>query len=33
MSDGSLRIYSCELCGGIDELMALANARLARLRP
>ena len=27
--DGTVRSYRCELCGGADELMALAEARLA----
>ena len=31
--DGTVRIYDCDLCGGIDDLLAIARARLARLRP
>ncbi len=27
--DGTLRLYRCELCGGLDELVATAEARLA----
>ena len=27
--DGTVRTYTCDLCGGIDGLLALANARLA----
>jgi WD40 repeat protein len=30
---GAVRTYDCQLCGGIDELMALAKRRLAQLRP
>jgi WD40 repeat protein len=30
--DGTVRIYRCELCGDIDDLVALARARLAALR-
>jgi hypothetical protein len=29
--DGSVRTYFCEVCGGIDELLAVADARLAGL--
>jgi WD40 repeat protein len=29
--DGTLRTYDCELCGGIDDLVAVANARLTAL--
>jgi WD40 repeat protein len=29
--DGTVRTYKCELCAGIDELLTLANARLAAL--
>jgi WD40 repeat protein len=29
--DGTLRTYTCELCGGIDDLLAVASARLASL--
>jgi WD40 repeat protein len=29
--DGTLRAYTCELCGGVDDLLAVANARLAAL--
>jgi WD40 repeat protein len=29
--DGTVRTYTCELCGGIDDLLALARARLAGL--
>lgn len=28
--DGTVRTYSCELCGGLDELVTLAQQRLAR---
>jgi WD40 repeat protein len=32
--DGTVRTYTCELCGGVDELLALADARLtALMRP
>ena len=31
--DGTLRVYVCELCGGTDDLLAVARARLERLRP
>ena len=27
--DGTVRLYECTICGGIDELVALADARLA----
>jgi WD40 repeat protein len=27
--DGTVRVYACQLCGGIDELAALARTRLA----
>ena len=27
-ADGTVRTYRCELCGGIDELLAIADARL-----
>jgi WD40 repeat protein len=27
--DGTVRSYTCEVCGGIDELLALARSRLA----
>jgi WD40 repeat protein len=30
--DGTVRTYSCEICGGIDHLLALANRRLAATR-
>jgi WD40 repeat protein len=30
--DGTVRRYRCELRGGIDELVAIAKARLAALR-
>jgi len=30
--DGVVRSYDCTLCGGLDQLMALAKARLAALR-
>jgi hypothetical protein len=30
-SDGTLRDYTCQLCGGIDDLLAVANARFAAL--
>jgi WD40 repeat protein len=29
--DGTLRIYTCQLCGEIDDLLAVAEARLAAL--
>jgi WD40 repeat protein len=29
--DGTVRTYTCELCGGTDELLALADARLTEL--
>ena len=29
---GAVRVYDCRLCGGIDDLVALAKRRLARLR-
>jgi WD40 repeat protein len=29
--DGTVRTYRCELCAGLDELLTLANARLAAL--
>jgi WD40 repeat protein len=29
--DGTVRAYTCELCGGIDDLLAVASARLAAL--
>ena len=28
--DGTVRVWPCRICGGIDELVELANARLAR---
>jgi WD40 repeat protein len=31
-SDGSVRTYDCQLCAGAPQLVALAQARLARLR-
>ncbi len=31
--DGTVRLYVCELCGGIDDLVALAKRRLAAARP
>jgi WD40 repeat protein len=31
-SDGSVRTYDCQLCAGDRQLVALARARLARLR-
>jgi WD40 repeat protein len=31
--DGTVRIYACEFCGGIDDLVTIARARLAGLRP
>jgi WD40 repeat protein len=30
--DGTVRLYRCELCGGIDDLVALSRARMERLR-
>jgi WD40 repeat protein len=30
---GAVRTYNCRLCGGIDELVKLAEERLAQLRP
>jgi WD40 repeat protein len=30
--DGSVRTYSCQLCGGVEQLVVLARARLAHLR-
>jgi WD40 repeat protein len=30
---GAVRTYDCRLCGGIDELVKLADERLAELRP
>jgi hypothetical protein len=27
--DGAIRTYRCEICGGLDELLALAQERLA----
>ncbi len=29
---GRVRVYDCRICGGADELMALARQRLARAR-
>jgi WD40 repeat protein len=29
--DGTVRTYRCEICGGIDELLPLAEVRLARI--
>lgn len=29
--DGTVRTYPCEICGGIDELLPVAEARLARI--
>jgi hypothetical protein len=26
--DGTIRVYRCDLCGGIDELLLLAKRRL-----
>jgi WD40 repeat protein len=31
--DGTIRVYHCETCGGIDELLRLAKRRLVRARP
>jgi WD40 repeat protein len=31
--DGSVRLYRCEVCGGIDELVALARRRVAAATP
>jgi WD40 repeat protein len=31
--DGTVRLYACELCGRIDELVVLAQKRLAAVRP
>jgi WD40 repeat protein len=28
--DGTVRLYRCDVCGGVDDLVALADARLAR---
>jgi len=30
--DGTVRTYTCEICGGIDDLLALAEKRLASTR-
>jgi WD40 repeat protein len=30
---GAVRTYDCRLCGGIDELVKVADERLAQLRP
>jgi WD40 repeat protein len=30
--DGTVRTYGCEICGGVDELLALAERRLAQTR-
>jgi hypothetical protein len=27
--DGTIRVYHCEICGGIDELLLLAQRRLS----
>ena len=27
--DGTVRTYVCEICGGVDDLLALAESRLA----
>jgi WD40 repeat protein len=29
--DGTIRVYRCELCGGIDALLGLANKRITGL--
>jgi WD40 repeat protein len=31
--DGTIRTHRCEICGGVDELVALAERRLALARP
>jgi WD40 repeat protein len=28
--DGTVRLYGCDICGGVDDLVALADSRLAR---
>jgi WD40 repeat protein len=28
--DGTVRLYRCDICGGVDDLVALADSRLAR---
>ena len=28
--DGTVRLYRCDICGGLDDLVALADSRLAR---
>jgi WD40 repeat protein len=30
--DGTVRVYACEICGGLDDLLALADSRLAATR-
>jgi WD40 repeat protein len=32
-ADGAVRLHRCDLCGGFDDLVALARARLDRLEP
>jgi WD40 repeat protein len=32
-SSGAVRTYNCRICGGTDELIQLAEERLAQLRP
>ena len=31
-ADGTVRTYGCEICGGVDDLLALAESRLAGTR-
>ena len=31
-ADNSVRTYDCKLCGGVDQLLPIARARLARIK-